>query len=267
MGARHRKGEPGRDVAVRAVGGHSGDDDPVDIGAVVLVRDLQTSTEDRRPGATMHPSTLLLPMFVAACDLPGGQDEVWAPHCDEIRTPLDAAEVSPLGFSADDLLVGVGTHAEASLVWTDDGATTRLSVDLSPGAEVYFVDLEEAPVPDDADAVLDIAVICDDYLEVAAGLSLSTDDGLLDDDFDAVLTASTVDAAAFSVDAEPADFAHPEIFDPFATGDYDDEGVALYGEVSAGGQTSGSLYFETEGTDGDTAWAASELVAEWGAVE
>ncbi len=212
----------------------------------------------------MHAFLLLL---ATGCGILDGKDDAWAPHCEATRTPLDPAEVSPLGFSADDLLTSIGTSATATLAWTDSGATTGLSVDLSPGSDVFFVDLEEAPMPDDAGAVLDIAVICDDYLELDAGLSLSTDDGLLADDFDTTLTASTADAASFSVDVDRGDFAHPEIFDPYAAGDYDAEGVSLYGDFSAGAQTSGGLYFQTEGTDGDTAWAASDLVAEWGAVE
>ncbi len=217
---------------------------------------------------TIRPAVFLVALlpFAAACGDKdgdtGSDDGLWMPYCESTETVLDAEDVSPLGFSAKDLLTAVGDEVLADLYWIDGGSTV-LRLGLAPTGSVTFVDLEVAEPPDDAGAIADIGVVCDDYLAVGATMSLISDDGLLSDGFAVELTATTAASAGIAVRAERADFDNPEIFDPALGEEYDEEHVSIYGSVSAGGNSQGEIALITSGVDGETAWQSSTTVASW----
>lgn len=207
---------------------------------------------------------LSLPLGLACGDKDDdtGGNEYWSPHCDVTETALAFDEVSPLGFSAAELATGIGSALSADLSWSA-GGSTPLSLGLAWASDAVFVDLEEAPVPDGVTDVPAIGVICDDYLEVGATLSLDSDDGLLAESLSIDLQALQVDAATFSADVVEGDFSDPAIFDPFDVKDATSQGPRLSGSFFAGGGSDGVIGWFSEGSDGEVAWASIDTVASW----
>ena len=209
---------------------------------------------------------LALPTFLACGDKEGddtGGDATWMPYCEATETPLAFDEASPLGFSAADLVAGVGSSFSAPLTWVEAGPASTLALELSWSSDVTFVDLEEATPPDDGTAIADIAVICDDYIVVGATLDLNSADGLLADSFSVDLSAMSVDGASFSLELETSDFSHPEVFTPHEDPSADTQHPRLGGSFAAGGGSQGELSWIAEGSGDGTAWQSGGPVATW----
>lgn len=196
----------------------------------------------------------------------GGGDVSGTPYCEETRTSLAMDEASPLGFSAMDVITGIGEDVPAELTWAKDGGTTGLLIEVHVEG-VEFVD-QEVVVPDSG-AVADIYVECPDYLAMQTGLQLETEDGLLEDAVSTELRATEAVAAEFSERLPLDAFDHPEIFAHVDTTDADVVEATVSGVFRGGGTTSGELAVWMEGgSDGDdgdvgTAWAGTEPVATW----
>lgn len=242
--------------------------------ARLVLKERVTPTEDpMTPRSLVALSLIGLPLLTACPEKGGddtGGDNAWMPYCEATETPLAFDEASPLGFSGADLTAAIGSTASAPLAWVDPVGTTTLELSLAWSSAVTFVDLEEATPPDDATAIADIAVICDDYLVVGATLGLTSADGLLADSFAIDLSATAANAGSFALELETADFSHPEIFAAFEDAtpgegsSIDDQHPRMSGSFSAGGGSQGELAWIAEGSGEGTAWQSQSPVATWG---
>jgi len=205
----------------------------------------------------------LLPL-VLACgekeDDTGG--EYWMPYCEETRTALGFDELSPLGFSAAEAAVALGSLHSGGFFWARGGETTFES-ELALTSSVFFVDLEEATPPDDA-TVPSIAVVCDDYLEVAVTLGLATGDGLLDEHWALTMSLLQVDEGDLYADLALSDFSDPSIFDAFQVDEATEQHPTLKARFGPEGAAYGDLAWSSEGEGEGTAWAGTDPVASWG---
>jgi hypothetical protein len=139
---------------------------------------------------------------------PGGQtgEESGAPGCvqpaEVSSQTLAAGEVSPLGFSAEQLLTAIGTERRQTLTWPD-GTSTPVRLGL---------------VPSDADVTFERVLEHDPCADIAAGgrlkvpvrFTLATEDGALNETWPLTLTPLSQSMASgyHSVDLEtlPARF-------------------------------------------------------------
>lgn len=208
------------------------------------------------------PLLSLLPFFLACGEEDKADGDYWMPYCEETRTPLAFDEDSPLGFSAEDVALALGTLRTVDFVWARGGSTT-VDIELGIGSTVEFVDLEEATPPEDA-TVPSIAVVCDDYVAISVTLGLKTADGLLDEDFALTMSLTQADYGAVWAALELADFSDPSIFDDFLVDDATSQNPTLDVVFGPGGGISGEIGWSSEGESGDTAWASSDQVASFG---
>ena len=141
----------------------------------------------------MRALSLLCLAFVAACfppekmqvssvDAAYVEDPVDS-YCDERSYDVGLTETTALGFSASDVLSLVAGPREATLTYADGSTTTlTLSAETDGGYVGY---IESTPVGD--------AEGCEDHLDLAVNVHLSTADGLFDETMLSVLTPSTLD--------------------------------------------------------------------------
>lgn len=188
--------------------------------------------------------------------------------CDETRAPLALDEVSPLGFSAAELLARLPASETVPLTYSD-ASVTELTLTYAPAASAEFVDLE--PKPSDGSIETLMYAVCEDLVEVGVDVTLSTADGLFDEALEAPLRAMALDTASmraelpldamggtFSIDAFTDETAYTDasawalivLGDGATTGD-------LHGQVSGGG--------DCEEGEVCTAWAADVPIGTWGA--
>lgn len=208
------------------------------------------------------PMLSLLPLFLACGEKDDDTGDYWMPYCEETRTALGFDEASPLGFSAAEAAVALGSLHSEDFVW-NGGPSTTVDIELALTSSVFFVDLEEATPPDDA-TVPSIAVICDDYVAVAITLGLKTADGLLDEDFALTMSLMQVDEGSTWADLELSDFSDPSIFDPFQVDEATQQNPTLSARFGPGGTAQGELSWSSQGEGEGTAWAGTDVVATWG---
>lgn len=214
---------------------------------------------------------LALPLLAAACD--DRNDGVGdGPHCEDTVTDLALDAASPLGFSGAEVqALGEGTHA-ATFTWYDDTVSDLTLVVTGAGAAARYVD-SEAVYPDHGGATPAIGIVCDDRVEVDVAIDFDTSGGAFAETWDTVLSATTLDAATWHVDLDPAAIAGTFDFDArlAETGeDYDDSSLWASGSFDAAGLSSGQVMGQMSGggpcDPGDTctAWAGEVPVGSWG---
>lgn len=133
-------------------------------------------------------------------------------NCEDTSTPIELGAVSPLGFSAANVIaLAEGTHAQ-TLAWLEDemvtssgGDPTEVELHLEIGPNARFVDRE--PKQHDGGETLEDELgepACNDRLELDATLTLKTADGLLDETAEVVVWAETPNLAHadFGIDAD-----------------------------------------------------------------
>lgn len=141
--------------------------------------------------------------------------EAGGDHCDSTPEPIELDAMSPLGFSAADVVaLAGGTHTE-TLAWLENEVAsssgsepTEVEVRLEFDGEARFVDRE--PKMNDGEDLAeggpDIAYesTCHDRLELEATLTLRTADGALDETLPVIVWAETerLAHADFSLDAD-----------------------------------------------------------------
>ena len=217
----------------------------------------------------LRASLGILTLAAAAAPLAGcgRDDEVWFPSCEETRAALTLDEATSLGFSAGEVLAGIPAAYDESLVWTDGSASTPLSLKVSydGGALSYVHSVAEEP-PEDVGAIADIAVICEDRLDLEVGVHLATEDGILDEAWTVTLAALQVDQATFQHDLDPATAGGTYDYRSFDPDDYDEVSayvrVTLKGAESEGELVELASLVEGEGEDG-TASQEAALVGQW----
>jgi hypothetical protein len=186
------------------------------------------------------------------------------PYCDEVETLLGLSDETGMGFTGGDLLAELPLDAVADVLWAD-GPISALEWGVTPtvGTLRYVESTEVYPETDGPSN--SIGVYCPDYVAVDGILELVSDDGRLNESmpFAFMVTEENADAMVveFSDELDPdglngsfdiADFANPD--------DYDTLRLFLSGQIQ-GGELSGGVSGQGEGSDGNTAWAESIEVA------
>lgn len=122
--------------------------------------------------------------------------------CVSVRvTELEADEVSPLGFSPDEIMSFVGGGHESSFDW-GPGAQRRseLSVSPTPGATTLTVEVEskgaryrfvERSLEEGSTWAGDEEIACPDELRIQTEVSLASDNGAFDETVEMELVASS----------------------------------------------------------------------------
>lgn len=208
---------------------------------------------------------LVITMLVGC---PGQKEDLNGPSCEETATVVALDEVTALGFAAQELLtLAAGTHDE-TLTWARDESTTPLVVAVTHDqGEVRFVDSE--PVEPEGGEQLDIAVICDDRVEIDVRMGLTTSDAALAEAFDAILVGYQADRAEVFQELDPDDLSGSYDIDvDNPESDYDTLSMHLRAAFDASG-TSGEVMGQVTGEEectGNTctAWAAEFAIGTWG---
>jgi hypothetical protein len=132
-------------------------------------------------------------------DVQGGQTGEESVACRAVaREELTPGESSPLGFSAEQLLADTGGEHQLPLRWAD-GTASALVLGLQlAGAAVEFVQREyreDASGRESALGVPEIAIECNDVLEVPLVLRFVSADAALDERWSVALRAESLASA------------------------------------------------------------------------
>ncbi|XXY49087.1 hypothetical protein WME91_54680 [Sorangium sp. So ce269] len=121
--------------------------------------------------------------------------------CDEEAEDIGADVVSPLGFSANEVIAALSGERSAPLTWAKGGSTTA-AVSLGELVSARFVRSQpgqgggpEGSGPGVAEPAL--ALDCADHLQIDVPLAFATEDGAFDESFSVKLRATQVDAGSF----------------------------------------------------------------------
>ncbi|MDP2306537.1 MAG: hypothetical protein Q8P18_10990 [Pseudomonadota bacterium] len=191
------------------------------------------------------------------------------PICRSTRTEIALDEVTPLGFSAADVLAHLAPQEDAALRWAD-GTVTDLSLDFAPGTTARFVDGTVEP-PTSGAPMPEIAIVCDDYIEVDVAIGFATADGEFAEQLKSRIRAITADTGV--IDAALALDALVGTFDlaPFVEAEsWDDLTAWVHVDLTSDGRTRGYVAGTASGeepcAEGEecTAWAEDVAVATWG---
>lgn len=209
---------------------------------------------------------LLIWLLLPACQ--GDNKEASTPSCIATETDVALDEVSPLGFAPAEMLAQVPASDAAEFTYADASSTT-LSLGFAPGTTATFVDLE-ADYPDTGE-VIDIGVICDDYVAVDVDLDFQTDDGVFDEALSSELHAGADLVVTLHVDLDLAAMGGTfDIGDYTTETDWDDARAGIDVAFTDGGPTSGIVAGDVSGqdecADGDqcSAWSSMVEVGTWG---
>jgi hypothetical protein len=178
------------------------------------------------------------------------------------RTPLAVDEVSPLGFSAQDVLPVVSGPRTETLSWSD-GTTTELQLEVAPTGVYEYV--EQAVVDDGTGTGSEPALApwCPNEISIAASTTFATADGAFAEALPDPVLAATADAATLTDSLEQVAGTY-DVWDHVPAGnDYDDARSWLDVTFSATG-VAGAISGQGSGTDGDVAWAEAFEVASFG---
>jgi hypothetical protein len=191
--------------------------------------------------------------------------------CDEKARPLTLTAVSPLGFSAADVLA----HAEAahttSFAWQPgnpvpygpEQGTAELLLEVHSRGRFRFVERS----PHDGPSTLVGGDCCPDSVQVDVRITLRTSGGALEETFDAVLDATRADAAHVQALLKPP-LNGTLTFDQRALGSQHLEDLQLDARF-APGDLSGALHARIEsepsGEGSDSSVSLSlEPLGQWG---
>lgn len=117
----------------------------------------------------------------------------WTGGCDDATVVFASDEVTPLGFSGDDVVAAATASASAPAVWVETGERTTVILTLQADGDPVFHDRSPADL---GDVGADPA--CPDWLEVPVRVGLSTEDGAFDETLIAALSALELGVASAS---------------------------------------------------------------------
>lgn len=194
----------------------------------------------------------------------GGDDGPFdEPLCLETETVItDSAEVTPLGFSADDV-IAISNGWSSDMVWLPDdgpimvapaGTMTQVNLGMSySGGAIVYVQSEANP-----DSPLDIDPDCSDRLELEVDLTFSTTDGYFAESFSTVGTTTSAGALQIGHYFEP-DELQGMLSSDSVTFDDDNGEVrqfAVFADLSGDNPPEGSVNIEVEVEIGDSGESA-----------
>ena len=161
--------------------------------------------------------------------------------CDDTTTVLAQDVASPLGFSADDVLVVVSGPASAAATWTDGGAGTTVTIGATLAGDVVYHDrspVEDTGGPEDtgpAPGAPDDA--CVDWLEVPITMALATDDGAFDESVPASILAMDTGSLWASAELDWAALGGSYVFTEIDPSEWDSVSLSVSAGWSAGSLT------------------------------
>lgn len=184
----------------------------------------------------------------------GGDDGPFdEPVCLETETVItDSAEVTPLGFSADDV-IAISNGWSSDMVWLPDdgpimiepaGTMTQVNLGMSySGGTIVYVQSEPNP-----DSPLDIDPDCSDRLELEVDLTFSTADGYFAESISTVGTTTSAGALEIGHYFEPDELQGMLSSDSVSFGDENGEvrRFAVFASLSGDNPPEGSVNIEVE---------------------
>ena len=193
-------------------------------------------------------------VLLLSCTIPGCWQESRLPSCSEpVYTELADDEASPLGMTADDLLAiatpgweGIGVDAndaEVDVAW---------ALERGEGSAV-FADIEETTVVlrrrfgFGPDIDFQVGVICDDWLEVPAELSIVSEAAAIDHEMDAALRSSQPWEEQWTGIVATEPYEDAGIVVPGIDESFDTQTIDARLSMEAEGRSAGSLSWN--GTD------------------
>ncbi|MGK4003250.1 hypothetical protein WMF31_11545 [Sorangium sp. So ce1036] len=117
-------------------------------------------------------------------------------RCEDQKQPIGEADVSPLGFSASEVLASIAGERTAPLTWANGGSTTVTVLVGAPTA-VRFVESTRVEDSDPSGVEPAFAVDCSDHLEIDVPLSFATADGAFAESLQVTLRATEAGTARF----------------------------------------------------------------------
>ena len=205
----------------------------------------------------------MITLLLAALACTDDAESDLSPACDETATELALDEESPLGFTAQSLLDTLPISSTHPFDY-DNGDSTSITLAVTPSDSATYVDSE----PAENESGNDIYVICEDRLEVAAGVYFDTYDGVFQENVSValVLTDGRIDGlAALDLGAMGGSF---DIDDFTEEQDWDEARASIefqYVDGSGSGRIYGDVSGEDDCEDDDncSAWDALVPVGSW----
>lgn len=191
-------------------------------------------------------------------------------RCDVVsRTPLAVDEVSPLGFTAQEVLdYAAGAH-EQTLSWSAIGGSTPLTLTIAQSGAIEYLEQAVVETGNGSNAEPALAPFCPNVLSVGVDIGFVTEDGAFAEQWLGALASDVVDRATFGRQLDEL----VGTFDPWdhaPVGPAYDEVIAWLDVALTPAGPSGTVQGQGSGTDGDpndpngTAWAQSFEVASFG---
>lgn len=224
----------------------------------------------------MHSRLLTaLLLLLTACPEPPtrseGSDDLSGGGCElASSTALAPDEQTNLQTTVGELSAWLSGDHVATLTWADTG-DDALTLGLVPEIDgAVWESWREAP----GDDGIDIAYQCYDRLAIPATLTLDSGDGRLAESWSVTVAFEESDDGPGPGDEDYTPVAQiqhaPDTFsgtldveDFITETPYDAMSTTLQVELWENGSVSGSLSVEYEGSDEETAWAASENIADF----
>ncbi len=189
-------------------------------------------------------------------------------ECVDTVTRLSLGNVSPLGFSGDDVLAAISGPVSAPAAWTERSGAPSITLSVSSPGRPKFHDLEPAAHTGDTGARSEghPDAPCSDYLELPVTVSFSSDDGAFAEALSTTMWVA--DLADLHVDAsmDPAALAGNFTFTEIDPTEWNSVSLELSNSWSAGaiqGQVIMDASRQTEGDNGEitgSVWEAPVLV-------
>ena len=168
--------------------------------------------------------------------------------CEDVTTVLAAADTSPLGFSADEVLAIVAGPTLATATYPDGGATTGLSISLALVGDPVFH--ERTEVVDTGGGGADTGPAwgapsgadggCPDWLELPLSLRFVTDDGAFDESVSSTMLAMDLASLWASADLDWENLGGSYTFTEIDPTEWDEVSLSVSAGFS-GGATNGQV--------------------------
>ena len=160
-----------------------------------------------------------------ACGGQVGEEKVVCAAIQE--TPVGLTELTPLGFTAMDVLGNIERQHTGPLTWADGGSAT-ITLTVASDGTAAFVEREWVD-----DQQLELEFDCDDIVQLSTTIEIATDDGELVDSWVQVVDADDADSATFFRDL--SDSLNVDAFVP--EGEWDEVRTSIDLTLSAGEPT------------------------------
>ena len=188
----------------------------------------------------------------------------YMPYCEEVESPLELEEESPLGISGQDFMNSLALNYTTEVEFTA-GSQSCLSGSLSPDTSTFRY-VESTPVYPEApegEAVPAIAVDCPNYIAFEGTYTIVSEGGELDEELLTTFTISEYDLVSTEEPLSAKFFAEVESFNGSIEAVSEDEINKLIIQGEVGATFSGQVIMQTTSSDGDIVLAYNETLAEW----